>query len=161
MPDFSYYMPAKNVQVLPVFDQTGLRKNQVLCSFAQVPDSFARRQDLKKEEAARSVWLPPLLRQIYYIFQRKANAAFPVLTFARRARPRRPLGGCPYRALFGLPRPPPIGLPNHRPCHQTPPGTLRLHRPAPIAVPLAAFTRKTRRFRLVSSVEQGLARKNY
>ena len=92
MPDFSYYIPVKFFQVLPVFDQTGLRKKQVLCSFSQVPDSFARRQDLKKEEAARSVWLPPLLRQIYYIFQRKANAAFPILTFARRARLRRPPG---------------------------------------------------------------------
>ena len=161
MPDFSYYMPAKFFQVLPVFDQTGLRKNQVPCSFAQVPDSFARRQDLKKEEAARSVWLPPLLRQIYNFFRRKANAAFSGLTFARRPWLRRPPRGCPYRAFSGLPRPPPLGSPGHRPCHRTPPGTLRLHRPAPIAVPLAAFTRKTRRFRLVSSAEQGLARKNY
>ena len=161
MPDFSYYMPAKNTRVLPIFDQTGHRKNHVLCSFAQVPDSFTRRQDLKKEEAARSVWLPPLLRQIYYIFQRKANAALPVLTFARIARPRRPPRGCLYRAFSGLPRPPPLDSPGHRPCHRTRPGTLRLHRPAPIAVTLAAFTRKTRRFRLVSSVERGLARKNY
>ena len=48
-----------------------------------MPDSFARRQDLKKEEAACCVRFPPLLRQIYYIFRRKANAVFPVLTFVR------------------------------------------------------------------------------
>ena len=55
----------------------------MLCSFSQVPDSFARRQDLKKEEAACCVRFPPLLRQIYYIFRRKANVTFRVLTFAR------------------------------------------------------------------------------
>ena len=48
-----------------------------------MPDSFARRQDLKKEEAACCVRFPPLLRQIYYIFRRKANVTFRVLTFAR------------------------------------------------------------------------------
>ena len=50
-----------------------------------MPDSFARRQDLKKEEAACWVRFPPLVGQIYYIFRRKANPAFRILTFGPRS----------------------------------------------------------------------------
>ena len=52
-----------------------------------MPDSFARRQDLKKEEAACCVRFPPLLRQIYYIFRRKANVTFPRFNICPSASP--------------------------------------------------------------------------
>ena len=77
-------MPVHFPQVPLSFNDPGRRKNQVPCNFFQVPDSFARRQDLKKEEAALCIRLPPLLWQIYYIFRRNPNALFPILTFAKR-----------------------------------------------------------------------------
>ena len=77
-------MPVHFPQVPLSFNNPGRRKNQVPCNFFQVPDSFARRQDLKKEEAALCIRLPPLLWQIYYIFRRNPNAVFPILTFATR-----------------------------------------------------------------------------
>ena len=84
MPEISYYTPVCFPQVPLSFNDPGRRKNQVPCNFFQVPDSFARRQDLKKEEAACYVRFPPLLWQIYYIFRRNPNAVFPILTFAKR-----------------------------------------------------------------------------
>ena len=84
MPEISYYILACFPQVPLSFNDPGRRKNQVPCNFFQVPDSFARRQDLKKEEAACYVRFPPLLWQIYYIFRRNPNAVFPILTFAKR-----------------------------------------------------------------------------
>ncbi len=84
MPEFSYYTPVCFPQVPLSFNDPGRRKNQVPCIFFQVPDSFARRQDLKKEEAALCIRLPPLLWQIYYIFRRNPNTVFPILTFAKR-----------------------------------------------------------------------------
>ena len=84
MPEISYYILACFPQVPLSFNDPGRRKNQVPCNFFQVPDSFARRQDLKKEEAALCIRLPPLLWQIYYIFRRNPNAVFPILTFAKR-----------------------------------------------------------------------------
>ena len=77
-------MPVHFPQVPLSFNDPGRRKNQVPCNFFQVPDSFARRQDLKKEETACYVRFPPLLWQIYYIFRRNPNAVFPILTFAER-----------------------------------------------------------------------------
>ena len=77
-------MPVHFSQVPLSFNDPGRRKNQVPCNFFQVPDSFARRQDLKKEEAALCIRFPPLLWQIYYIFRRNPNAVFPILTFAKR-----------------------------------------------------------------------------
>ncbi len=77
-------MPVHFPQVPLSFNDLGRRKNQVPCNFFQVPDSFARRQDLKKEEAALCIRLPPLLWQIYYIFRRNPNAVFPILTFTKR-----------------------------------------------------------------------------
>ena len=87
-------MPAHFSQVPCSFEQLGRRKKQVLCSFSQVPDSFARRQDLKKEKAVRRAQLPPWVGQIYYIFQRKANPSFPVLTFAGIRTDRRKINHC-------------------------------------------------------------------
>ena len=84
MPEISYYTPACFPQVPLSFNDPERRKNQVPCNFFQVLDSFARRQDLKKEEAALCIRLPPLLWQIYYIFRRNPNAVFPILTFAKR-----------------------------------------------------------------------------
>ena len=116
-------MPAHFSQVPCSFEQLGRRKKQVLCSFSQVPDSFARRQDLKKEKAVRRAQLPPWVGQIYYIFQRKANPSFPVLTFAGIRTDRRKINHCCPLKVMTMELPSPgdaAGKTNYYVCNEKP-----------------------------------------